>query len=74
MPPLNRSRTGGSKSVTLTGKARPGAAWDRIVIFSPGAIWPSTRSTPESQDGQAAPSVSTAHTASGLDAIIELAS
>src|ERR1700689_3638333 len=74
IPPLNRSRAGGSKSVTLTGKARPGAAWDRIVIFSPGAIRPSTPSTPESHDGQAAPSASTAHTASGLDAIVELAS
>jgi hypothetical protein len=51
MPPLNRSRAGGSKAVTLTGKARPGAAWDRIVIFSPGPIRPSTPSTPEFQDG-----------------------
>jgi hypothetical protein len=49
MPPLQVMRWPGVNSVTLTGKARPGLALDTTLIFSPGAMLPSTRSTPESQ-------------------------
>ena len=48
MPPLQVIRLPGVNSVTLTGKARPGLALDTTLIFSPGAMLPSTRSTPES--------------------------
>ena len=51
MPPDQTMRPGFSNSVTLTGKARFGFASLRTVIFSPGAIVPSTSSTPESQAG-----------------------
>jgi hypothetical protein len=74
IPPLNRSRVGGSKPVTSTGKARPGANRDRIVIFRPGAIRPSAPPAPQSHDGQAAPSARTARMAFGLDAFAGLAS
>jgi hypothetical protein len=39
----------GTNSVTFTGNARPGAAFDLTVTVAPGAIVPSTASTPESQ-------------------------
>jgi len=74
MPPVKRSCRGASKVVTLTGKARPGAACDRIFRVSPGAMRPSTASTPESQAAQLAPSLSTAHTAAGLAEIFDIAS
>ena len=74
MPPLNRSRAGGSNAVTFTGKARPGAAWLRIRTVPPAAIRPSTPSTPESQAAQPGPSLSTAHTASASAAITDDAS
>jgi hypothetical protein len=48
MPPLQVIRWPGVNSVTFTGKARPGLALDTTLIFSPGAMLPSTRSTPES--------------------------
>jgi hypothetical protein len=48
MPPLRVIRWPGVNSVTFTGKARPGLALDTTLIFSPGAMLPSTRSTPES--------------------------
>ena len=62
MPPRNCRRGLAVRIVSLSpGRPGAGAASDRIVTFSPGAIWPSTRSTPEPQDGQASPSASTAH-------------
>jgi hypothetical protein len=48
IPPLQVIRLPGVTSVTLTGKARPGLTLDTTLIFSPGAMLPSTRSTPES--------------------------
>jgi hypothetical protein len=74
IPPLNRNCAGGSNVATVTGKVRPGAACERIFTVSPIAIRPSTASTPESQAAQCAPSLSTAHTASGLAAILAVAS
>jgi hypothetical protein len=35
--------------VTVAGKARPGLTLENTLTVSPGAIFPSTRSTPESQ-------------------------
>ena len=49
MPPLQVIRLPGVNSVTLTGKARPGLALDTTLSLAPGAMPPSTRSTPESQ-------------------------
>ncbi len=49
MPPLQTIRSPGANSVTLTGKARFGLASETTLIFSCGAIVPSTRITPESQ-------------------------
>jgi len=48
MPPLQVIRWPGLNSVTLTGNARPGLALEATLIFRPGAMAPSTRSTPES--------------------------
>ncbi len=48
IPPLQVMVRGGSNAVTLTGKARPGLASETTSTFSPGAIVPFTRSTPES--------------------------
>src|SRR6476646_7794952 len=70
MPPENTSRRNGSNAVPFTGKARPGAADERMVIFCPSARVPSTASTPESQLGQLPASTSAAQTSSGLAAIV----
>ena len=51
MPPLQTIGSPGTTSVTFTGKARFGLAAETTLIFSPGAIVPSTRTTPESQSG-----------------------
>jgi len=48
MPPDQTIRRPGTNSVTLTGNARPGAAFERTVMVLPGAMVPSTASTPES--------------------------
>jgi hypothetical protein len=72
-PPAEPQVSRGSNRVTLTGNARPDAACERILTVSFTAIRPSTASTPESQFGQLAPSLSTAHTASGLAAIVDVA-
>ena len=74
MPPLKTIRRGGSRAVTVTGKARPGETSVRMVIFSPAPIRPSTEVTPEFQSGQAGASVSTVHTASGGASIVAVAS
>jgi hypothetical protein len=74
MPPVNTMRRGASRAVTFTGNARPGETSVRTVTFSPSAIRPSTAVTPESQVGQPAPSVSTAHTAAGGAPIVTAAS
>ena len=65
MPPDHTIRRPGSKSVTFTGNARPGLALTCTLIFAPGAIVPSTRSTPESHPVMPGASVSTAQIASG---------
>ena len=49
MPPLQVIRFAGSNSVTSTGKVRPGLASETTLIFPPGTMRPSTRTTPESQ-------------------------
>ncbi|HKG67051.1 MAG TPA: hypothetical protein VKB28_23485 [Solirubrobacteraceae bacterium] len=49
IPPLQTIRSPGANSVTFTGKARFGLASETTLIFSCGAIVPSTRTTPESQ-------------------------
>jgi hypothetical protein len=49
IPPDQTIRRPGSKTTTSTGKAHPGLTFEKTVIFSSGAIRPSTRSTPESQ-------------------------
>jgi hypothetical protein len=48
IPPLQVIARGGSNAVTVTGNARPGLASETTLIFSRGAIVPSTRCTPES--------------------------
>jgi len=48
IPPLHVMARAGSNAVTLTGNALPGLASETTFIFSPGAIDPSTRWTPES--------------------------
>jgi hypothetical protein len=49
IPPVQVIRWPGLNSVTLTGKARPGLTLETTLIFSPGAMRPSTRTIPESQ-------------------------
>ena len=51
IPPVQVIRWPDVNSVTRTGNARPGLACETTLIFSPGAMRPSTRSTPESQAG-----------------------
>jgi len=48
MPPDQTILCPGSNSMTLTGNARPGLTLTKTLMVSPGAIRPSTRSTPES--------------------------
>ena len=48
IPPVQVIRWPGANSFTLTGKARFGFASETTLIFSPGAMRPSTRTTPES--------------------------
>ncbi|MGZ8606913.1 MAG: hypothetical protein ACXWXQ_07705 [Actinomycetota bacterium] len=48
IPPVHVMDLGGSNVVTFTGNARFGFATDTTVIFSPCAIVPSRRTTPES--------------------------
>jgi DNA-binding transcriptional ArsR family regulator len=74
MPPLQVMRSAGENSVTLTGNARPGLASETTLIFSRGAIRPSTRTTPESQSGYDAASVRIPQTTSGRASISEVAS
>ena len=51
MPPAQVMRWPGTRSVTVTGKARPGLASETTLILSPSAIVPSTLRTPESHAG-----------------------
>ncbi len=51
IPPVQVIRAGGSNSVTRIGNPRPGFSSEKTLSFSPGAIRPSTFSTPESQSG-----------------------
>ena len=60
--------------MTLTGNARPGLASETTLIFSPGAIRPSTRWTPESHSEYAGASVRMAQTVSGSASIVAAAS
>src|SRR3954451_4809351 len=66
MPPVQVIRSPALYSLTLTGNARPGFAWECTLIVSPGAIVPSTRSTPESHAAYGCASVRLAQNASPL--------
>ena len=73
MPPDQTIRRAGSNAVTSTGKERFGLAAETTVILLPGAIVPSTRTTPFSHS-RVVPGASTRidQIASGLAAISAL--